>query len=50
LKDTQDAYRKFYTQSLEDINNIVPKNEAEELAVHLCKYFKTMENYLGSAD
>lgn len=50
LKDTQDAYRKFYTQSLEDINNIVPKNEAEELAVHLCKYFKTIENYLGSAD
>jgi hypothetical protein len=43
LADTQEAYRVFYTKSLEEVNNIKPKNEAEELAKHLCKYFKTIE-------
>jgi hypothetical protein len=50
LKSTQDAYRKFYTMPLDEMNNISPTNEAEELAQHLCRYFKTLENYLGSAD
>jgi len=50
LKDTQDAYKVFYTKSLEEVNNIKPKNEAEELAKHLCKYFKTIEWHLGSVD
>lgn len=50
LADTKKAYEKFYTMSLDSLNNIKPKNEAEELAQHLCRYFKTIENYLGSAD
>lgn len=50
LADTQEAYRVFYTKSLEEVNNIKPKNEAEELAKHLCKYFKTIEWHLGSVD
>lgn len=50
LKDTQDAYKVFYTKSLEEVSNIKPKNEAEELAKHLCKYFKTIEWHLGSVD
>ena len=50
LRETQEAYRKYYTMALDDMNNIAPTNEAEELAQHLCRYFKTLENYLGSAD
>jgi len=31
---------------LDAINNIAPKNEAEEMAQHLCRYFKTLERHL----
>ena len=50
LKETQEAYKKFYTMWLDAVNNIAPKNEAEELAQHLCRYFKTLERHLWSAD
>ena len=50
LAQVQEAYKRFYTMWLEWVENITPKNEAEEMAKHLCRYFKTIERHLWSAD
>lgn len=50
LEEVKEAYWRFYNMGLDAINNIAPKNEAEEMAQHLCRYFKTLERHLWSAD
>ena len=50
LRDVQEAYSKFYPMNIASLNSITPTSKAEDLALKLAKYFKQLENQLGSVD
>lgn len=50
LWDVKEAYSRFYPLSIAKMNGIKPATKAEDLALKLAKYFKQLENQLGSAD
>ncbi len=51
LKEVQNAYREYYKLSLDRLSTISgPSTPAEWLALNIAKYFKALEDSLGSID
>lgn len=46
----KNIYAQYYSLGLDRLNKIKPTNKAEDLALKLAKYFKTLEQHLWSAD
>lgn len=49
-KLVKEAYRNYYYMDISKLNKVVPNSKAEDLALRLAKYFKSLEKLLGSVD
>lgn len=49
-KLVKEAYRNYYYMDISKLNKVVPNSKAEDLALRLAKYFKSLERLLGSVD